>query len=166
MPVFNKKGLSSLGGLEAGDSSRVLFWDGPTFGGAICYELSDGNSLVNTINQGAEWILSIANLDPYPLSLQRQFIALAQLRSIETARDVLIASNTGPTSLISNKGEVKSILPPFVEGLGLVEVNLYKGLTGYSQFKELPLLIFMAIGFFQLKFIRRLNNTSSKNNFS
>ena len=34
---------------------------------AICYELSDGLGLNQAVRDGAGWLLTIANLDPYPL---------------------------------------------------------------------------------------------------
>ena len=111
LPGITPKGLSFVGGLEPGNASRFLRWNGPPVGVAICYELSDGNALAKATMRGAEWILSIANLDPYPLSLQKQFIALAQLRSIELARDVITVANTGPTSLVLSSGEVVSLIP-------------------------------------------------------
>ncbi len=148
------KGLSALGGLEPGDDSRLFRWEDSPFAAAICYELSDGSSLAKAIDQGAEWIISLANLDPYPLSLQRQFISLGQLRSIETGRDLVISANTGPTSLISSNGKVNNVIPPFVEGVDVVEVNLFQGSTGYVQYGELPILVILIIGFINLLSLR------------
>ncbi len=147
---FTFNGLSALGGLEAGDRSRFFSWGGPPLAGAICYELSDGHSLAEAINQGAEWILAIANLDPYPLSLQKQFISLAQLRSIETGRDLVIAANTGPTALIANNGVIANVFPPFRDGISIVEVQFSQERTGYLDYGELPLLGFLIIAFIQL----------------
>ena len=48
------------------------------------------------VHSGARWLLTIANLDPYPLLLQRQFLALAQLRAIETGRDLLASPTQAP----------------------------------------------------------------------
>jgi apolipoprotein N-acyltransferase len=69
-------------------------------------------------------LLSIANLDPYPLQLQQQFLALAQLRAIESGRDLLSIANTGPTALISADGHVEHLLPPMQAGLATVTVQL------------------------------------------
>ena len=143
-------GLSFVGGLQPGEYSRLLEWEGPPVIGAICYEISDGRSISEAAIDGGEWILSISNLDPYPRALQKQFLALAQLRSIESGRDLVSVSNTGPTSLIKSSGEVKYSLPPFVEDLGLVEVDLSNKITFYSLFRETPLILLLIINFLLL----------------
>ena len=90
---------------------------------AICYELSNGRALAAATSGGAEWLLTIANLDPYPELLQRQFLALAQLRAIESGRDVLSVGNTGPTALVRADGTVQRLLPPGEEGVALVDLQ-------------------------------------------
>ena len=138
LPMF---GLSAVGGLEPGTSSRRLEWDGPSLAAAICYEISDGKALVEAVNKGAEWILTLANLDPYPIAIQRQFLSMAQLRSIETDRDLISVSNTGPTALIKGSGRIDFLFSPFKEEVSSIEVDLRKGKTGYMIFGELPLLV-------------------------
>ncbi len=145
IPGFSSNGFSFLGGLEPGKASRLLTWDGPPMGIAICYELSDGNALAKATMKGGQWILSIANLDPYPLSLQKQYIALAQLRSIELHRDVVTVANTGPTSLVLSSGRVSSLINPFKKGVVLTDVHLSNEITGYVKWQELPLIISLII---------------------
>ena len=65
---FNDGEDQETGGIESGNPSRLLDWEGPSFAGAICYELSNGKAIAKAVNQGAKWILVIANLDPYPIS--------------------------------------------------------------------------------------------------
>ena len=150
--------LSAFGGLQAGEESRLLNWNGPSLVGVICYEISNGRSIANAAFNGGEWILSIANLDPYPLALQKQFLALAQLRSIESGRDLVTVSNTGPTSLIKSTGEIKISLPPFKEELGIVEVELSKKKTFYSVFHEWPLIGLLILNLFLLFRIKLTSN--------
>ncbi|KGG17990.1 Apolipoprotein N-acyltransferase [Prochlorococcus sp. MIT 0602] len=150
LPSFAFKGLSLVGGLDPGQSSRFLKWEGPPAGVAICYELSDGKSLAKAANKGAQWILSIANLDPYPISLQKQFISLAQLRGIELARDVISVANTGPTSLINSSGQVKQVVVPFIKGVGTVEVSFSNQISGYSRWGELPMIFGLIVAIFEI----------------
>ena len=82
--------------------------------------------------EGADWLLSIANLDPYPSQLQHQFLALAQLRAIESGRDLLSVANTGPTALISADGHVDRLLPAMEAGLATVTVQRRETMTFYS----------------------------------
>ncbi len=140
------RGLSAVGGLQPGEPSRLLQWPGPAAAVAICYELSDGAGLAEAVADGAQWLLAVANLDPYPLALQRQFIALAQLRSIETARDLLSVANTGPSALVLATGKQQPLLAPFTAGIGLADLHLHQGLTGYTRYREAPLIGLMLFG--------------------
>ncbi len=146
LPQNAFRGLSAVGGIQPGAPSRLLEWSGPSAAVAICYELSDGYALANAVRAGAEWILVIANLDPYPISLQRQFLALAQLRSIETSRNLIASTNTGPSSLILETGKEQSLLSPFIQGVGAADLHFHKGKTGYILWGEIPLFIFLMGG--------------------
>ena len=154
LPYLSNKSLSAVGGLDPGDSSRLLSWSGPPVAVAICYEISDGNAVAKAVKDGAEWILAVANLDPYPISLQRQFTSLAQLRSIETSRNLISAANTGPSSLISASGEVHPIISPFTEGTELAQLKLDKKITGYARWQETPLICLLFIGILGLFYLR------------
>ena len=145
LPGFIKNGLSAVGGLESGAPSRFLDWEGPSFAGAICYELSNGKAIANAVKKGAQWILVIANLDPYPISLQRQFLSIARLRSIETSKNLISVSNTGPTSLIRSNGEIDTLLPSNKELLELVDLELNTNKTVYTFLAEIPLILVVLI---------------------
>ena len=140
LPNFMKNGLSAVGGIESGNSSRLLDWEGPSFAGAICYELSNGKAIAKAVNQGAKWILVIANLDPYPISLQRQFLSIAQLRSIENSKDLISVSNTGPTSLIKSNGKIETLLKPNKEIVQNFELELNGKKTVYTYIYDLILI--------------------------
>ena len=134
-------GLSAVGGLAPGSASRLLRWPGPPAAVAICYELSNGSAMAAAVAEGGQWLLAVANLDPYPLALQRQFLALAQLRSIETARDLVSVANTGPSALVSAAGTSEQILVPMRAGLGMASLHLHQELSFYTRWRELPLLL-------------------------
>lgn len=132
-------GLSAVGGIEPGPPSRLLERPAAPIAVAICYEIADGHALAAASRQGALWLLASANLDPYPLTLQRQFEALAQLRALETHRWLVSVANTGPSGLISPAGQVKQRLPASQEGLALMQVPMEHTLTPYVSWGELPL---------------------------
>ena len=152
---FSFAGLSAVGGVHPGEPSRKLEWEGPSLAVAICYEISDGLSISNAVRGGAEWILAIANLDPYPISLQREFLSLAQLRSIESGRDLISSANTGPTSLINSSGQINFLADPFQEEFDLVKLHLRKGKTGYLIVGESPLIALLIICLLGEYFTRR-----------
>jgi apolipoprotein N-acyltransferase len=134
-------GLSAVGGVEPGAPSRLLPRPGGSIAAAICYELSDGEALAAASRSGGLWLLASANLDPYPLLLQRQFTALAQLRAIETGRWLVSAANTGPSLLVSPRGVVAARLPMGRAATGVFTVPQLSGLTPYARWGEMPLLM-------------------------
>ena len=141
-------GLSAVGGLQSGEPSRLWQWGGPPAAVAICYEISNGTALARAVADGAEWILAAANLDPYPLLLQQQFLALAQLRSLENARSLVSVANTGPTALLDDRGVVEAKLPSMLPGLLQVRPEPAHGLTLYALWREWPLwlMLMVAVG--------------------
>jgi apolipoprotein N-acyltransferase len=134
-------GLSAVGGIQPGSPSRLLARPAGAIAGAICYELSDGSALAAASAAGAGWLLASANLDPYPLQLQQQFQALAQLRAIETGRWLVSAANTGPSLLVNARGRVLEALPPGRPATGVFAVPRLEGLTPYDRWREVPLLV-------------------------
>ena len=137
-------GLSAVGGLQGGPPSRLLARPGGAVAVAICYELADGRALAQATRQGARWLLASANLDPYPALLQQQFTALARLRAIENGRWLVSAANTGPSLLISPRGELLGQLTPGRPGLGLFRLQQSQWITPYGRLGELPLLLLLA----------------------
>jgi apolipoprotein N-acyltransferase len=110
-------------------------------GVAICYELSDGTGLAKAVRDGAQWLLVVANLDPYPAQLQQQYLALAQLRAIETGRWLVSVANTGPSAVIDGQGLVRSQLPVGASLTAPLELELLQRLTPYDRWGEIPLAV-------------------------
>ncbi|MEX1317019.1 MAG: apolipoprotein N-acyltransferase [Synechococcaceae cyanobacterium] len=141
-------GLSAVGGIEPGPPSRLLPRPPHAIGVAICYEIADGHSLAAAGRDGARWLLASANLDPYPLTLQRQFEALAQLRAIETGRWLVSVANTGPSGLISPQGVITRRLPASKAASELLSVPVLATLTPYVRWGEMPLLLLALLAAF------------------
>ena len=139
-------GLSAVGGIEAGAPSRLLRRPSGPIGVAICYEISDGQALAQASREGAGWLLASANLDPYPLALQSQFQALAQLRAMESGRWLVSAANTGPSVLVDPSGRVVAALPLGARATGLFRVPARSGLTPYLLVGEAPLMGLIVAG--------------------
>lgn len=136
-------GLSAVGGLQPGPAERLLAgkplpWQA---GVAICYEISQAHGLADATHAGAQLLLAVANLDPYPGLLYRQFLALAQQRAIENGRWLVMASNTGPTALINSQGEITAQLDPTVVTSTTWDIPLRTELTLYSRTGDWPFMI-------------------------
>ena len=149
IPPFLKsylKGFSALGSLDSGSKSRLLESDSNVpLSIVICYEISNSALIRESTKNGSELILAMANLYPYPLQLRNQFLSIARMRSIENSRDLLIASNTGPSGLIRNDGKVDSLLKHEIELVKVFAPSLSKELTFYSEFGFKPLLVIFLI---------------------
>ena len=144
--VFRWAGLSAVGGLAPGSPSRLLQRSDGAVGVAICYEIADGQALSAAAREGAQWLLSIANLDPYPAQLQLQFRALAQLRAIESSRWLVSSANTGPSLVVDPSGRVRRSLPLGHFGTLAVSLQPRVQLSPYARWGELPLLLLAACG--------------------
>ena len=150
LPLGLTAGLSAVGGLHPGTPSRALAGFQPAGAAAICYEISDGRALAAASAEGANWLLAVANLDPYPPLLQRQFTALGQLRALENDRDLLSVANTGPTVLIRADGRVHPLLPPLQEGVALAELRPRASTTLYARWRDVVLLPLLVVGMLRL----------------
>ena len=135
-------GLSSLGGISPGSRSRYFKWSKtPPLAVAICYEISNGNEIRKAVKSGSKLILSIANLDPYPTLIQKQFLSLAKMRSIENMRDNVLVSNTGPSGLIRGNGRLDKLLKHDIEENSIVYPVFREKITLYSKLGEFPLCL-------------------------
>lgn len=139
-------GLSAVGGLTPGDADRLLALPPPLgpLAVAICYELSDAEALARAIRGGADWILTVANLDPYPAQLQQQFLMQAQLRALESRRWLLSVANTGPTAVINPRGQQLQALVPNRPQLGLMQLWRRGDRTLWVRWGASPSLLVLA----------------------
>jgi apolipoprotein N-acyltransferase len=62
-----------------------------------------------------------------------QHLQISQMRSLESARPMLRATNTGATAVIDHRGEVVAQLPPFTQGSLEASVQGTQGLTPYVR---------------------------------
>jgi apolipoprotein N-acyltransferase len=105
----------------------------------ICYEDLFGEEiaaqLAASYSSGAPQatlLLNVSNIAWFGDTIALpQHLQVSQMRSLETGRPMLRATNTGATAIINPKGEVIAQLPPFERGILTASVQGYKGLTPY-----------------------------------
>lgn len=107
-------------------------------------EVSDAEALARAIRGGADWILTVANLDPYPAQLQQQFLMQAQLRALESRRWLLSVANTGPTAVINPRGQQLQALVPNRPQLGLMQLWRRGDRTLWVRWGASPSLLVLA----------------------
>ncbi|MFY3547764.1 apolipoprotein N-acyltransferase [Achromobacter insolitus] len=109
----------------------------------ICYEDLFGPDLLPSLQPGpngepgATILVNVSNLgwfgDSWAL---RQHLQIGRLRTMETARPMLTATNTGITAAIDAKGRVAAQLAPLQAGVLPVAVQGMTGLTPYARFGD------------------------------
>jgi len=77
--------------------------------------------------------------------LQKQFLSIAQLRSIETSKNLISVSNTGPTSLIRSNGIIDTLLSSNKELISLVDLELNSKKTIYTALSDFPMILVISV---------------------
>jgi len=141
-----------LGDFDRGAARQPLFAvAGQTVAPNICYEDVFGEEILRSVRAaqgdgGATVLINFSNLawfgDSWAL---RQHLQMARLRSRETGRPMLRATNTGMTAAISPQGAVYGVLRAQQAGVLDVEVQGMQGLTPYVRTGNAPVLAWLAV---------------------
>ncbi|WUR14076.1 apolipoprotein N-acyltransferase [[Empedobacter] haloabium] len=104
----------------------------------ICYENAFGEEIAAQLRNGsarggeATLLLNVAELAWYGESVAiPQHLQISQMRSLETGRPMLSATNTGPTVVIDARGQVQASLPYYQAGVLAASVQGMSGRTPY-----------------------------------
>jgi apolipoprotein N-acyltransferase len=136
--------------------NRTVFCskDGTKVAPIICYESVYGNYVNGYVTNGAQFLAIITN-DAWWHETQghKQHLSFAQLRAIETRRDVARSANTGISAFINQKGEVtqQSKYGEKIALKGTVQLN--NKLTFYVQQGDYLAKLAIGIGFILLLLI-------------
>lgn len=131
----------------------------------ICYEDLFGEEIANQLAAGyfsggpqATILLNASNIAWFGDTIALpQHLQISQMRSLETGRPMLRATNTGMTAYIEPNGTVAAQLPPFTQGVLSATVQGYSGWTPYILFgNALPIgLALMSLGAAWLQYRRK-----------
>ncbi|SAK53395.1 apolipoprotein N-acyltransferase [Caballeronia catudaia] len=121
----------------------------------ICYEDIFGEEIARTIREQetpAGILVNSTNLAWFGNTIALdQHLQIARMRSIETGRPMLRATNTGMTAVIAANGDVISKLPTFTTGVLEARVQGTSGATPYVTSGNMTViavsLILLAFGF-------------------
>ncbi|MBX3675550.1 MAG: apolipoprotein N-acyltransferase [Rhodocyclaceae bacterium] len=112
----------------------------------ICYEDVFGGEIIRALPE-ATLLVNLSNTAWFGDSLaQPQHLQIAQMRALETGRPMLRATNTGMTAIVSPRGRVERVLPPFSEGALVAEVSGYTGATPYVRWGNMAVLLLAGAG--------------------
>ena len=106
----------------------------------ICYEDAFGREIAAQLPE-AELLVNMSNMAWFGRSLAPdQHAQMSQMRSLETSRWMLRATNTGATAVINERGEIVKSLPPFTRATLEIDAQPRAGATLYVGWKDVPIL--------------------------
>jgi apolipoprotein N-acyltransferase len=107
----------------------------------ICYEDAFGEEIIRQLPE-ATLLVNVSNVAWFGDSLApAQHLRIARMRSIETGRATLRATNTGVTAIVAPDGAVVARLPSFTKGVLEGRVQGRVGVTPYIAAGNHPVVI-------------------------
>jgi len=111
----------------------------------ICYEDLFGEEIAQALRnmpEPATVLVNSTNLAWFGDTIALdQHLQIARMRTLETGRPMLRATNTGATAIIDAHGHVQGRLPAMTVGALTGNVQPYTGLTPYVRFGNVPALV-------------------------
>lgn len=118
-----------------GQRDTVFDVDGVIAGIAICWDIVADDLFFQTIDEGAEILISPTNNADFGVSDQSvQQLAIARLRAIEAGRTLVNASTVGASAIVAPDGSTITDLPLFTAGTMVAEVPLSDTVTPAHSF--------------------------------
>ena len=106
----------------------------------ICYEDAFGEEIIRALPEG-ELLVNLSNVAWFGDSLApAQHLQIARMRSLETGRMTLRATNTGMTAIIATDGGLVAALRPFTRDALRGEVRGHTGTTPYVRWGNAPIV--------------------------
>ncbi len=126
-----------LGDFARGGVPQPRFdWQGQRIAPDICYEDLFGDEIGAAFANPATAptvLLNISNIAWFGDSLAiDQHLSISRMRTLEFARPMLRATNTGPTAVIDHLGRVTAALPRLTRGVLRAEVDGRSGITPFA----------------------------------
>ncbi|MCC6473730.1 MAG: apolipoprotein N-acyltransferase [Burkholderiales bacterium] len=112
---------------------------------SVCYEDAFGEELARQLPR-ASVLANLSNVAWFGDSLAPgQHLQISRMRSIETGRAMIRATNTGVTAIIDARGRMLARLPGFTEGVLAGSVQPRQGATPYVRTGNAPVLVLCAL---------------------
>jgi apolipoprotein N-acyltransferase len=126
-------------------SSPVVKLAGYAMGVSICYEDAFGEEVIKALPE-ATALINTSNDAWFGDSMApHQHLQIARMRSIETQRPLLRATNTGVTAAVDHRGKVIAQAPQFEATVLRVTVQPMQGSTPYAQFGNMLLITVLIV---------------------
>ncbi|HET9692846.1 MAG TPA: apolipoprotein N-acyltransferase [Steroidobacteraceae bacterium] len=111
----------------------------------VCYEDAYGSEQLPLVRESS-LLVNVTN-DAWfgDSTAPHQHLDISRMRSLESGRAMLRATNDGVTALIDHDGSVTGSLPQFEPGVLTGEVQPRAGLTPYVRFGNAPVLVVVGV---------------------
>jgi apolipoprotein N-acyltransferase len=130
-----------LSDFSAARAQRPLSVAGERVAMTVCYEDAFGEELIGQLPE-ATLLANISNVAWFGDSLApEQHLEISRMRSLETGRYMVRATNTGVTAVIDERGRVTAQLPQFTEGVLEAQAKPFRGATPYVSHGNTPVLL-------------------------
>lgn len=128
------------------DRQPPLAAAGETLAPTICYEDAYGSEQLALVREST-LLVNVTN-DAWfgDSTAPHQHLDISRMRSLETGRPMLRATNDGVTALIDHDGELLGALPQFVPGVLTGTVQPRTGLTPYARLGNWPVVLLACAG--------------------
>ncbi|MFZ4985539.1 MAG: apolipoprotein N-acyltransferase [Blastocatellia bacterium] len=106
-------------------------------GGFICYEAAYPDLVRRFVRDGATLLVNVSNDTWFGNTAgARQHLAHARMRAVETDRDIIRATNSGISALITAEGTVIDALPQFISGSQFWQAQARRNVTTYVRYGD------------------------------
>lgn len=140
---------------QAGTASTPLQASGYEMGASICYEVVFGPEVAEAL-PAAQMLINISNDAWFGDSLApHQHLQMARMRSLETGRDMLRATNTGITVVIDHRGRITARAPQFEIATLEAQAVPRNGATPYVRWLDHPVQALLVLTVLGLVLLRR-----------
>lgn len=157
------EGMRGLASLSRGDDNQMpLLAKDQHIGMAICYEVAYPETTRHNA-QGSDFLLTVSNDAWFGTTAGPiQHLQMVQMRSLETGRYFVRATNNGVTAIINDQGRIISSLPQFERGILRAEVPSFEGRTPYMLWGSYPILALATILILLSILANQLKNRSAR----
>lgn len=122
---------------------------------SICYEVTFGAATARVLGDGA-LLVNVSNDAWFGRTVgPHQHFQMARMRALELGRWLVRSTNTGISALVSPKGRVTASLPAFETDVLKVDVPPLEGRTPYARWRDVPLLVLVALMMVIARWVRR-----------
>jgi apolipoprotein N-acyltransferase len=128
-----------------GRDQPLLKAAGQSLGVTVCYEDAFGEELIRQL-PGATLLVNVSEDAWFGDSFApHQRVQMARLRALETARPMLRAANTGPSTAIDHRGAILASTAQFKQDVLRAEVQPMTGATPYVRWGNWAVVVFAGL---------------------